>query len=203
MNKLTAMQAEFVRQYLLDFNGTGAAMRAKYAPKSAAATASRLLTINKIQAAIQAGMTTKQESYDITIKDLINELAALATLNIADVTKIDTDGKSVVVKDFKDIPDHAKKAIKEIQTIQLADGGGLAYKIQFYDKIKAIELLGKHFGMFIERTEIGKPGDFDKLSDKELDDRIKQEEKDQVFIDVAGTKKKKGQKSLNPVHPVH
>jgi phage terminase small subunit len=203
MNKLTKQQELFVIQYMVDFNATQAAISANYAKGSAHVSANRLLKMDKVQAAIQKRLTKKEEICDVKIKDLINELAAIATLNIADIAKIDTDGKSVVVKDFNDIPDNAKKAIKEIQTIQIADGGGVAYKIQFYDKMKGIELLGKHFGMFIERTEIGKPGDFDKLSDKELDARIAEEEKNNLPLNVTGAEKKKGQKALNPVHPVH
>lgn len=37
---------------------------------------------------------------------------------------------------------------------------------------KALELLGKEIGMFIARSEVGKPGDFTELSDGELADRI-------------------------------
>ena len=40
---LTAKQARFVEEYLVDLNGTQAAIRAGYSPKTAAATASRLL----------------------------------------------------------------------------------------------------------------------------------------------------------------
>lgn len=33
---------------------------------------------------------------------------------------------------------------------------------------KALELLGKELGMFIDRAEIGKPGDFERMTDDEL-----------------------------------
>jgi len=33
---------------------------------------------------------------------------------------------------------------------------------------RALELLGKELGMFVDRTEIGKPGDFEAMSDEEL-----------------------------------
>lgn len=37
---------------------------------------------------------------------------------------------------------------------------------------KALELLGKEIGMFIARSEVGKPGDFSELSDVDLGQRI-------------------------------
>ena len=40
------------------------------------------------------------------------------------------------------------------------------------DRLKALELLAKHHGLLIERHEIGKPGDFVKLSDEEIDSEI-------------------------------
>jgi hypothetical protein len=38
--------------------------------------------------------------------------------------------------------------------------------------IRAAELIGKEIGMFINRNETGKPGDFASLSDEELDRRL-------------------------------
>jgi len=35
---------------------------------------------------------------------------------------------------------------------------------------KALELLGKEVGMFVDRKEVGGPGDFARMSDEELDD---------------------------------
>lgn len=37
---------------------------------------------------------------------------------------------------------------------------------------RALELLGKELGMFVDRTEIGKPGDFEQMSDDELRDFV-------------------------------
>ena len=40
------------------------------------------------------------------------------------------------------------------------------------DRIKALELLAKHWGLLVERHEVGGPGDFVKLSDEEIDAEI-------------------------------
>ena len=75
----------------------------------------------------------------------------------------------------------------------------MAYKIQFWDKIKGLEMLAKYFGMFIERKEVGAPGEFDKLSDDELDNRIKQAEAE-FFGASQGAKKKKGKPLPDRLH---
>ena len=42
-----------------------------------------------------------------------------------------------------------------------------------FARIKALELLAKYHGLLIERQEIGKPGEFDKLSDEQVEAEIK------------------------------
>ena len=39
-------------------------------------------------------------------------------------------------------------------------------------RVRAYELLGKHMGMFVERQEHGRPGDFAGLSEAELNSKI-------------------------------
>ena len=40
---------------------------------------------------------------------------------------------------------------------------------------KALELLGKTLGLYIERKEIGDPGEFERMSDAELDQALREE----------------------------
>lgn len=42
------------------------------------------------------------------------------------------------------------------------------------DKLRAYELLGKSLGLFVDRKEVGKPGEFKNLSAEELDARIEE-----------------------------
>jgi phage terminase small subunit len=52
------------------------------------------------------------------------------------------------------------------------------YKYQGQVVNRALELIGKEIGMFIDRKEVGKPGDFADLSDDELDAAIEQTARD-------------------------
>lgn len=60
--ELNPRQAAFVREYLVDFNGKQAAIRAGYAAGSAEVQASRLLTVAKVQQAIKAGQQKLAEA---------------------------------------------------------------------------------------------------------------------------------------------
>ena len=53
---LSKKRRVFVEEYLKDFNGTQAAIRAGYSKNSARSTASRLLTIDNISDAIEAAI---------------------------------------------------------------------------------------------------------------------------------------------------
>ena len=62
---LNPKQAAFVREYMIDHNGTQAAIRAGYSARTAAMQASRLLTnvnISKAVAKAQAAMAQKTET---------------------------------------------------------------------------------------------------------------------------------------------
>ena len=74
MDALTRKQARFVEEYAVDFNGTQAAVRAGYAPRSARVTASRLLTKVAIQEAVGALQRHSAEQLRITRERILEEL---------------------------------------------------------------------------------------------------------------------------------
>lgn len=55
--------------------------------------------------------------------------------------------------------------------------GAFSGKIDGTVANRALELLGQHLGMFIQRHEIGQPGDFARMTDAELDARVRAEAK--------------------------
>ena len=66
LKPLSFQQQAFVFEYVIDFNGTRAAIAAKYSEKTAASQASRLLRNANIQAAIAALMAPKHEENEST-----------------------------------------------------------------------------------------------------------------------------------------
>lgn len=77
-DELTPKQAAFVREYLVDHNGSAAAIRAGYAKAGAEVTASKLLRIPKVAAALAAGeskATQRAEKKADDVRRRIEEIA--------------------------------------------------------------------------------------------------------------------------------
>ncbi len=71
---LTARQERFVDEYLVDLNGTQAAIRAGYSVKAAHVTGSRLLTNAKVAAAISAAKQERSEATKIDAEYVLRKL---------------------------------------------------------------------------------------------------------------------------------
>ena len=71
---MTPKQARFVEEYLIDRNGTQAAIRAGYSERSAEVTASRLLRNDKVAAAIRKATEKRSERVELKADDVIRGL---------------------------------------------------------------------------------------------------------------------------------
>jgi phage terminase small subunit len=76
---LTPKQAAFVREYLVDLNGTQAATRAGYSPKTANEQAARLLANASVQAAVTKGREKLAAKVEVTTERVLGGLLAEAT----------------------------------------------------------------------------------------------------------------------------
>jgi phage terminase small subunit len=149
--KLTRRQQKFIDEYLVDLNGTQAAIRAGYAETSAGAEASRLLKNVNIALAIDIAMAT---SPGITRTRIVNELAKIAFAQPRDYFEWGPDG--VTVRDCADLTDDQAAVISEVSQTITESGGTIRVKLS--DKQSALEKLGKVLGMFRERHEHTGPG---------------------------------------------
>lgn len=146
MAKLTAKQQRFCDEYLIDLNATQAAIRAGYSPKTAEQTASRLLTVVKVSDEIAREMAERSKRTGINQDRVVQELAKLAFVNIADVVDLD----SATVKETATGEDLAC-----IQSVKIKPSEfGTEREIKLYDKKASLELLGKHLGMFKDKLEV-------------------------------------------------
>ncbi len=156
---LTSKQKRFIDEYLIDLNATQAAIRAGYSEKTAAEQGARLLINVKVQKEIQKRMRDREIRTEVTQDEVIKELAAIAFSNGSDYSKVvtkhtvDDSGNNVEYSDveFKDtdeLTEWQKKAIAGIKQTKF----GIA--VETCDKVKALELLGKHLGMFKDKVEV-------------------------------------------------
>jgi phage terminase small subunit len=158
---VTPRQQRFVDEYLLDLNATQAAIRAGYSAKTAEVTGCRLLRNVQVAAAIEERKTARAERLEVTADLVVGELAAIAFGDLRDVVAWDADGV-VTVRPSSEITDDAARALQEIaQSIQVIPQRGDAEPIEHHrlkvkraDRLRALELLGKHLGMFRERLEV-------------------------------------------------
>lgn len=169
----------FVREYIVDFNATQAAIRAGYAKKSAATSASRLLRNDKIQAEIAKQVEKRAKRTEITADRVLTELWEMHSFDIREA--FNADG---TLKPVDQIPDGMAKMISGIEVSEIWEGFGDAReqvgvikKLKIADRLKAIELVGKHVNVaaFRERVALSDPNDGPLFDPDSLSDDAKRE----------------------------
>ena len=157
--KLTPKQMRFVDEWLIDFNGKQAAIRAGYSAKTAEATAARLLRNVKVQAEISRRQKDLQRRTEVTQDRVVKVLARIAFANMADYLHVDTQTRTkddgtevvyqiVVLSETEDLSTDQRAALANVK--QSVNG----VEIKLHDKIKALELLGRHIGMFNDKLSL-------------------------------------------------
>ncbi|MSQ98316.1 MAG: terminase small subunit [Xanthomonadales bacterium] len=151
-SKLTPKQRTFCEEYLVDLNATQAAIRAGYSKKTAKETGCENLSKPNIQDAIRTAMDERSLRTRITVDRVLAEIAKIGFSDIREIFTADDKLRSIA-----DLPDDIAAAVQSIEVAVrptgLADDDGfkdgeLVYKIKLSDKLKGLELLGKHLGMF-------------------------------------------------------
>lgn len=150
MARLTQKQKRFVEEYLIDLNATQAAIRAGYSSESAKEIGCENLTKPNIRTHISIAMAERSKRTGINADRILTELAKIALVNPKDV--IDFDRATVKVGASDD--DLAAIQSVKVKIIPNKDGEGIESEIKLVDKLRALELLGKHLGMFKDKLEI-------------------------------------------------
>lgn len=160
---LTAKQDRFCREYLADMNATQAAIRAGYSDKTAHSIGPRLLENVGVQKKVESLKAERAKNLDITAERVLIELARLAFGDPSEIVSVGKRGK-VIVKPTEQLTEDQRRTIAAISETP----NGL--KIKFADKLRALELVGKHIGLFEERIRIDGPKPVEKLTDAELEE---------------------------------
>jgi len=156
---MTDAQKRFCDEYLIDLNATRA-YKVAY-PKckedeTANAASSRMLRNVKVQEYISEKQKEIEKRTEVTQDMVIKELAKIAFL---DIRKLYTENGQL--KNVADIDSDTAGAISSLETLEEYEGYGDdrekigdTQKVKLLDKTKALELLGKHLGMFKEKVTI-------------------------------------------------
>jgi phage terminase small subunit len=133
-SKLSARQAEFCIQYLVDLNGKQAAIRSGYSEATAESQASRLLTSVKVQKRLTQLQTKARELTDISKNEVLTVLGSIIR---SDVTDLFLDGK---IKPFNQLTPQQRKAV---ESIKITNSG---IEIKLSSKLGAIEKINRMLG---------------------------------------------------------
>ena len=164
MAKLTNKQKKFIDEYLVDLNATQAAIRAGYKEKAAYRTGAENLRKPQIQEEIQKRMQERQQRTEITQDMVVKELAAIGFSKVTDYVTVKSG--TVCVKDTGSLTDDQIRAIAGIKE------GANGIEVKLNDKEKALELLGRHLGMWNDKLDINTPAIDDSI--KEMEDYFEQ-----------------------------
>lgn len=146
---MTQKQKRFCEEYLIDLNATQAAIRAGYSPDSASSIAGENMKKPEIRARIDKAIAEQSKRTGVNADRVIRELAKIAFVNADNVIDSDT----AKLKDTATADDTAAIMAVRVKTIPTADGEGVEREIKLADKTKALELLGKHLGIFTDKVE--------------------------------------------------
>ena len=150
MAGLTAKQQRFVEEYLTDLNATQAAIRAGYSVKNAAKIASQLLDKTRVKNAIDKAIAERSRRTGITQDRVLQELAKIAFVNATDVINMD----EATIRGDANREDTAAIASVKVKTIPGEEGDIVEREVKMCDKLKALELIGKHLGMFTDKLNV-------------------------------------------------
>lgn len=156
--ELNAKQQLFVVEYIVDWNGTQAAIRAGYSGRSARKSANDLLQKPAIQTAIASELDARIKRVKVDADWVLNRLVDEADADLADL--YDDSGNLLPVKQWPKV--WRKGLVAGIEVSELFEGYGKdrkqcgeVKKLRLVDRTKLVELVGKHIAVQAFRDQVG------------------------------------------------
>jgi len=161
VSSLNAQQLRFVQEYLIDLNATKAAERAGYSPKTAYSQGQRLLKHVEVSQAIEEAQKARAEKTETDAAFVLKRLVDEVSADLADL--YNDNGSLKPVKEWPLIWRQGLVAGIETETLrprgkQDEDGEGeetVVMKVKLSDRVKRLELLGKHISVNAFREQVG------------------------------------------------
>lgn len=139
---MTPRRKRFVEEYLIDLCGSHAAIRAGYAPAHADSQAAQMLDMPCVKEAVDKAMAERSRRTGITQDRVLRELARIAFIDPQNIV----DFQDASIK--PDLSEDDRVAIASVRYDASAEGPHREVKL--YDKLKALELLGRHLALFTD-----------------------------------------------------
>lgn len=160
--KLTPKERLFVQLYLISLNATKAAREAGYSAESARQIGSDLRAKAYISRAIEKAMEARTRRTKVTQDRVIRELERIAFSDMDDFATV-VSGR-LKIHDSSKRKEGCSRVIKKITQSESdsKDGGSFSQGLELHDKMKALDLLGRHVGLFKRDSEDEDEGEPDK-----------------------------------------
>lgn len=156
---LTKKQSLFIDEYIKDLNATQAAIRAGYKEKAAGQMGDENLKKPQIKAVIDARIKERSDQIKVDGQYVVKRLLEIDAMDVLDILKDDMS-----IKPISEWPKVWRTYISAVDVSELLgasdpDGGqksvvAILKKIKWPDKLKNIELLGRHFGIFNDKLDL-------------------------------------------------
>lgn len=147
---MTPKQQQFVKEYLVDLNATQAAIRAGYSARTATWIGPQLLGKSHVQAAVQAAIAERGRRVGVTADQVVKELVRIAFVDTSRLVKF--EGGRMVLTETANLTEDERRAVSEMS--ESVTENSRTRKFKMHDKLKALELLGRHLGMWKEKLEV-------------------------------------------------
>lgn len=147
---MTDRDLRFADEYFVDYNAKHAAIRAGYSEKTAR-NAANWIDKNKpgkpqLRALIDKKMAELSRRTGVTAERVINEAAKIAFADIIDIVDPETG---------KLLPDVKRVDASAVAGFRIKCGDDFTeYETKMYDKVKALELLGRYLGIEKQSVQI-------------------------------------------------
>ncbi|WP_272579027.1 MULTISPECIES: terminase small subunit [unclassified Providencia] len=175
---LTDKQEMFCREYLVDLNATQAAIRAGYSDKTARSQANRMLTNVDIEKRIQELMNNRSDRLDVDADYVLKRLVDIDQMDVLDI--LHDDGGIKPIHEWPKVWRTSLSGMDLAEMFESKDGErdlvGIMKKIKWPDKVKNLELLGKHVKVQAFKDKVEHSGGLSVSSVASLMDEIGDED---------------------------
>jgi phage terminase small subunit len=140
---LTELQRRFSEEYIIDFNGTQAAIRAGYSKNGAGQAAAKCLDNSEVQSLIAELVKKQSDRTGVEADKVVNELSKIAFSDVRSL--FNEEGDPLTAKELSDKISGAVSSIKITETDQTVKSYNRVtkrvYEYKFWDKLEALTTL--------------------------------------------------------------
>lgn len=142
---------QFAQHYSVHFHKTNAALAAGYSEATAGLSGFNAYNLPEVRGRIKWLLKSRRVEYALTTERIIEELSRVAFSDAVEILQTILETQTVSMEDLQRLPKRITAAIRSVKM------GKYGIEVQFYDKLEAIEKLGKHLGFYEKDNEQKKP----------------------------------------------